>query len=134
MHIFHFRLLQATFFLTKVGIANNDRVPPPAPTLPWSEETIFSKTKDGGSPLNTYRNVILELQIHGRGQNNKVNKQVDENSESKAKAGRPDCVPAQVQALQDVRDLGGEERWQVAGSLRWRLWRTSHVPDTIQDP
>ena len=40
------------FFLTKVVIANN--VPPPAPTLLWTEETTFSEAKNGGSLLNAY--------------------------------------------------------------------------------
>ena len=53
---------------------------------------------------------------------------MDKNSEPVSKKGRPDGVTAQIRALQDVRNLDAEEKWDMAGSMLGRLRRSSHVP------
>ena len=53
---------------------------------------------------------------------------MDKNSEPVSKKGRPDGVTAQVRALQDVRNVDGEEGWGMAGALCRRFGGTAHAP------
>ena len=53
---------------------------------------------------------------------------MDKNSEPVSKKGRPDGVTAQVRALQDVRNVDGEEGWGMAGAVCRRFGGTAHAP------